>query len=622
MPSSKSSRLAPVASQSHSTANGVRKRRKNVGTACESCKARKLKCSGAPPCANCVKSGHACTLDRTTDRRRRGALTRDIDLLGDRDDLLKRFCGYIQESSNTSTLRFVNFIRNDASLPEIRFYLEHQPPRSDNTQPAEIVNVYESLQGRESLDRSPNDRISDTESPIEAPQFSVPAQPWTSIIKDDDLVSRLISLWFTWVHPTCNFIDRNLFIRDMKTGSPSSSYCSPFLVNVILADACSYSDYAAHGLPSNILSTRTDLYQEAKRLFDKEEGRISLPLVQGLGVLWMCALVIGRDRQGWITRGQLKYSLQELSQTSAHLLSDPGLSSNCMAKVVNYTSWGLFNLAMIHALWMRTHPIIKMPIHPLSTPIGLTCLQDNQNLLSVGPEGDDIHTLCAFNAVSNLNRIAYNLGPLLFSQDINPLSRLELPHDGVAALQELAVWPDGLPHCLKETSDAPHVLSLHMYYHAISTAVYGYLKAQPFYIPNTLALHRPIPDALVSPVHASRACLVSARKIAQLTLIHRCSWGFRMPAADVHYIMAALFSLIDALDDPANCDAFIALMASAGALARRWDCAKSILRNLLDTARQKEIELPAETGNLFPDADHALNGVLPVKSETPEAAIV
>jgi hypothetical protein len=159
-----------------------------------------------------------------------------------------------------------------------------------------------------------------------------------------------------------------------------------------------------------------------------------------------------------------------------------------------------------------------------------------------------------------------------------------------------------------------------MYYHSISTAVYGYLKAQPFCIPNTLTLPRSIPDAIISPLHASEACLKSARKIAQLALVHRASWGSHMPAANVHYIMAALFALLDVLDDPANCDAFISLMAAVAAFARRWDCAKRLLRNLHNTARQRQVELPAETSSIFPYADHSSDSTPPLKSETPEAA--
>lgn len=71
------------------------------------------------------------------------------------------------------------------------------------------------------------------------PTWKVPAKPWTKITDDDDFVSHLISLWFTWYHPYFNWIDRDMFIRDMQLGNPQTAkYCSQFLVNIILADAC------------------------------------------------------------------------------------------------------------------------------------------------------------------------------------------------------------------------------------------------------------------------------------------------------------------------------------------------------------------------------------------------
>ncbi|KAL4885816.1 hypothetical protein BJY04DRAFT_117494 [Aspergillus karnatakaensis] len=615
MPSSKSRRHAPVASDSN--ANGVQKRRKNVGTACSSCKSRKLKCTGAPPCANCIKSGHECTLDRTTDRRRRGVLSRDIDLLEDREGLLNSFRGFVQERSNPCVARLLYLMRNKASNPEIRFYLEHRPPRPDPTQTPELLDL------SRALERPEGPHIHHLNSGLysAAPRFSVPGQPWTSIVHDDGLVSRLISLWFTWVHPTCNFIDRDLFIRDMRTGSLSASYCSPFLVNVMLADACSYSAYAAYDLPDNLPLIQTNLYEEAKRLLDKEEGRTSLQTTQGLGVLWMCSLLTGRKRQGWISRGQLSYNLQEISLNSPHL-SENDPDSACMARVVNHTYWGIFNLAMIFALSVREKPIIEPPRHPSCLPVDMCCFQLNQNTYPKETYDADAHIACSFNAVNTLNRITYNLGPLLFSQEVHPLSRLELQSDQVEALQELNGWPGHLPQCLRENVDLPHVLSLHMYHHAILAAVYGFLKTQLFYIPNTIALHRVIPQALVSQVHVSEACFASARKVAQLTLVHRSSWGSYMPAANVHYIIVALYALLDGLDDPVNCDAFVSLTSAAGAFAQRWGCAKELLKGLMETARRREVQLPREASMFSSDGDPPSDGSPPVKSETPETAVV
>lgn len=81
--------------------------------------------------------------------------------------------------------------------------------------------------------------------------FKVPARPWTSVTEDDDLVSHLISLYFTWDYPVYSFLDREVFVRHMKgVGSTGSGeeLCSGFLVNALLSCACVGYSYPIHFL--------------------------------------------------------------------------------------------------------------------------------------------------------------------------------------------------------------------------------------------------------------------------------------------------------------------------------------------------------------------------------------
>lgn len=68
--------------------------------------------------------------------------------------------------------------------------------------------------------------------------FKVPAKPWTNVTEDNDLVSHLISLYFTWDYPFYSFLDCEVFVRHMAAGNLESEFCSPFLVNAVLANAC------------------------------------------------------------------------------------------------------------------------------------------------------------------------------------------------------------------------------------------------------------------------------------------------------------------------------------------------------------------------------------------------
>jgi hypothetical protein len=70
------------------------------------------------------------------------------------------------------------------------------------------------------------------------PLFELSAKPWTEVTTDNGFVSHLISLWLTWDHVVRNWIDKDLFIAAMKSGDVNSPFCSPFLVNIILSQAC------------------------------------------------------------------------------------------------------------------------------------------------------------------------------------------------------------------------------------------------------------------------------------------------------------------------------------------------------------------------------------------------
>jgi hypothetical protein len=69
------------------------------------------------------------------------------------------------------------------------------------------------------------------------PLFQVSAKPWVTVTNDDHLVSHLISLYFTWDHPMLQIVDQSIFLDHMRRNDTGSSFCSPLLVNSILAVA-------------------------------------------------------------------------------------------------------------------------------------------------------------------------------------------------------------------------------------------------------------------------------------------------------------------------------------------------------------------------------------------------
>ncbi len=72
---------------------------------------------------------------------------------------------------------------------------------------------------------------------VELPVIRILAKPWTDVTTDAEFVSHLITLYFTWGHYWPNII-KDLFVIQMCSLEADMIYCTPLLVNAILALAC------------------------------------------------------------------------------------------------------------------------------------------------------------------------------------------------------------------------------------------------------------------------------------------------------------------------------------------------------------------------------------------------
>lgn len=81
-------------------------------------------------------------------------------------------------------------------------------------------------------------RVLDIQYLCEVAPVRVPARPWTTVTDSDDLVSHLVSLYLTWGYPFYAFFCVDTFVKHMQIGHLQSDFCSPFLVNALLANAC------------------------------------------------------------------------------------------------------------------------------------------------------------------------------------------------------------------------------------------------------------------------------------------------------------------------------------------------------------------------------------------------
>lgn len=208
-------------------------------------------------------------------------MKKTIRELTDYKGLLEKMLKTIRHSPQDKVLELVELIKNNGSLQDIaqavgsptkfpRVHLD-SPGASGHRRGSEDVesSLYEpsSSMPQPTAESSRLSTSSEEEPHVELPRaalhpyarvtleslcdiplFKVPAKPWTEVTDANDLVSHLVSLYFTWDHPCAQFVDQCIFLDHMKRGDLSSSFCSPLLVNSLLSLASVWSPLPVHSV--------------------------------------------------------------------------------------------------------------------------------------------------------------------------------------------------------------------------------------------------------------------------------------------------------------------------------------------------------------------------------------
>lgn len=145
----------------------------------------------------------------------------------------------VMRSSQAHQQELLQMIRDRVSLDQIRVYLDRvlSDTSSVKTEEASKKTKIHDI-AAEDDEPQPRPHTMDIRYLCDDAPCKVPAKPWTNVTDDDDLVSHLVSLYMTWDYPFYAFFDRRTFLENMEKGNLNSDFCSPFLVNALLANAC------------------------------------------------------------------------------------------------------------------------------------------------------------------------------------------------------------------------------------------------------------------------------------------------------------------------------------------------------------------------------------------------
>ncbi|KAL4948961.1 fungal-specific transcription factor domain-containing protein [Aspergillus filifer] len=272
---------------------------KKSSSACLPCKQAKRKCTGRPaPCKACKTTNGNCVFNEHLDLRRKIAAQKAQGDLERYQKLLWDLLEYLRTANDDRVYRILDIIRAGGDV-EKNVTVIVQSALAEGSPVEEIIGEASDASSEDSRLRK-DSRIS-VEKLCDNPLFRVPCIPWTKVTNDDHLVSGLISLYFTWDHPLMQVLDQELFLRDMAAGETRSEFCSPILVNSILAVACTYSPYPeVYAVPGDVASRGQHFFEEAETRWKAEEGRPSLANIQALVLMSHNLKLQGKDNASWL----------------------------------------------------------------------------------------------------------------------------------------------------------------------------------------------------------------------------------------------------------------------------------------------------------------------------------
>ncbi|KAF7549411.1 hypothetical protein G7Z17_g6398 [Cylindrodendrum hubeiense] len=195
-------------------------------------------------------------------------------------------------------------------------------------------------------------------SPLSDPEMQAPSSSWTSITGDNNLVQHLLALYFCWEYPTFASLSKEHFLQDFQEGR--HRYCSPILINALLALGCRFSTQPmTRANPNDPYSSGDHFFKESQRLFHQETDHHTLTTIQALGIMSIREASCGRDSESWYYAGQ---SIRLAIEMGLHRIQDEGDEDELAVQAATF--WGAF--ALDHELVHQSLYILHSPGRPLT----------------------------------------------------------------------------------------------------------------------------------------------------------------------------------------------------------------------------------------------------------------
>ena len=306
-----------------------------------------------------------CYYDLDSDHRRKGALKRDIAQLKEELGAQVTILDALKCAGDADIDDIVNLLRTnpDESYESIAESVQRMTLNAKQKQPNNVSPAAASgLEGELAKLAAETAMTKNTGDPRHYGHTSNLAfyrtsadtcdsagdqiETWTTVTSDMSLIQHLLDLYFTWSHPWYLLFSEEVFYHGFQ--DRKRRYCTPLLVNAILALACNFSNRPEARADPNDPATRGNhFFAEAKRLL-YEDDRSSLPTVQALGLMSLRAAMNNYDSPG----GQYASQMMGMAiQLGLHMQS--AVDSNMTATEIEarrVTFWGIYILETFWAV--------------------------------------------------------------------------------------------------------------------------------------------------------------------------------------------------------------------------------------------------------------------------------
>ncbi|KAF5703908.1 hypothetical protein FMUND_12805 [Fusarium mundagurra] len=544
------------------------RKRSVVKRACEGCRQRKAKCDGKRPrCYTCFAAGRECRYAASPDELQAAAMQRKNDLLEERIVDHENLYESLQTRQPEEAQEILRRIRAGK----------------------DIKSVTENFQEGGQLLQLTSPMAS--HAPLSKSSGATPSNPVAGNTETG-------SPGFTWDTIGNRVIDRTIFEEDLKTLNPNTPnqpnelrFCSPFLVNALLAVSCVYTTNQATFLLPNDPNTRGQAFaREAARLLPLEDTSPSLAVAQGLALMNTYEAVLGNGETAlsYHSRMQARYlalRLDDVRRSTDAAIA--GARQRREAHALSWISWGFFvwDWKLMHGLCRRL--IIKKPNRSKTWHDEATsplCRKDSPDYwwfpypVSVVPQKSLKREI--FAAECNLAEITEQVLEFLIPLEDGVAPRRNIER-ALELYTKIVKWKFSLPERLKvENAVLPAAIVVHLTAELIIISMlrpFEGLSKEDF---------GPFDPVTTSYAHASNAISAIWHFRALYTLRNE-HWMIQASSVCAFRVLLAIES------SPIQLETFVKACQALAELGKSFPVAKDVILSIESVVKKKRLRVPS-----------------------------